>query len=131
MAKVTVKLDGLEATLRAFQRAPDVARVHASSAVAASTFAVAQRARALVPVDTGRLKAAIETSRTVNGLTGNVGLSSREAFYWRFVEFGTKHMAARPFFRPAAEQERNTFIERFRRIGPLMERDLSGGGGLL
>lgn len=121
-----MKLDGFEATRRAFQRAPDVARVHASSAVAASTFAVAQRARSLVPVDTGTLKSAIETSRTVSGLTGTVGVA-QPGFYWRFVEFGTQHMAARPFFRPAAEMERSAFIERFRQIGPKIERDMTVG----
>lgn len=120
-----MKLEGFEATQRALLRVPDVARTHASSAVAASTFAVAQRARAIVPVDTGTLKASIESSRTVNGLTGSVGVSSRDVGYWRFVEFGTRHMAARPFFRPAAEGESNAFIQRMRDIGPKIERDLS------
>lgn len=122
-----MKLEGFERTRKALLSAPEAARVHASSAVAASTFAVAQRARALVPVDTGLLKSAIESSRTVTGLTGTVGLSTRDAFYWRFVEFGTRNMAARPFFRPAAEDERNTFIARFQNIGHLIERDLSSG----
>jgi HK97 gp10 family phage protein len=26
-----------------------------------------------------------------------------DAFYWRFLEFGTSKMAARPFFRPAID----------------------------
>ena len=30
--------------------------------------------------------------------------SRRDPFYWRFLEFGTKHMAARPFLRPAVER---------------------------
>lgn len=121
-----MKLDGFEATRRVLERAPDVVRVHASSAVAASTFAVAQRARSLVPVDTGTLKSSIETSRTVSGLSGSVGVAS-EGFYWPFVEFGTQFVAARPFFRPAAELERSAFVERFRQIGPKIERDLSSG----
>lgn len=120
-------LGGFEATRRALVKAPDVVRVHASSAVATSTFAVAQRARSLVPVDTGTLKAAIDASRTVNSLTGRVGITSKDAYYWRHVEFGTSRMAARPFFRPAAEQERNAFIQRMREIGPKIERDLSSG----
>ena len=127
MAKVTMKLEGFEATRRALVKAPDVARVHASSAVATSTFAVAQRARSMVPVDTGTLKSSIASSRTVNGLSGSVGLDNRAAYYWRYVEFGTRNMAARPFFRPAAEQERNAFIQRMREIGPKIERDLAGG----
>lgn len=122
-----MQLTGMERTLAALARAPEVVRVRSSSAVAASTFAVAQRARALVPVDTGRLKAAIESSRVVGGLTGSVGVS-KDAFYWRYVEFGTKHMPAQPFFRPAAEAEQAEFIRRMQAIGPAVERDLSGGG---
>jgi HK97 gp10 family phage protein len=120
-------LDGFERTRRALASAPELARVHASSAVATSTFAVAQRARSLVPVDTGTLKASIDTSRTVSGLTGRVGLSGNDAFYWRFVEYGTVKMPARPFFRTAAELERNAFIDRFRQIGALIERDMTAG----
>lgn len=127
MAKVRVTLEGFEKTMKALQSAPDVARTHASNAIAASTFAVAQRARSLVPVDTGELKRSIESSRpTAKGLTGRVGVSG-SAHYWRFVEFGTRYMAARPFFRPAAEMERREFIERMRRIGTLVERDLVAG----
>jgi HK97 gp10 family phage protein len=120
-------LEGFESTRRALVAAPERARVHASSAVAASTFAITQRSRSLVPIDTGRLKSAIGSSRVVSGLQGSVGITDREAFYWRFVEFGTRRMSARPFFRPAAEQERNVFIQRMRDIGPSLERDLSTG----
>jgi HK97 gp10 family phage protein len=119
-------LDGFQSLQRALVSAPERVKTHASSAVAASTFAVAQRARSLVPVDTGTLKAAIESGRVVEGLTGRVGVSSA-ADYWRYVEFGTTRMAARPFFRPAAEQERGAFIQKMRDIGPRLERDLSQG----
>jgi HK97 gp10 family phage protein len=61
----------------------------------------------------------------VNSLTGSVGVSSRDTGYWRYVEFGTRYMAAQPFFRPAAEEERNAFIQRMRDVGPRLERDLS------
>lgn len=129
MAKVTMRLEGFDATLRALQRAPELVRVLASDAVAKSTFAVAQRARALVPVDTGRLKDAIDSSRTVTGLSGSVGVNkSAPVGYWRYVEFGTSRMSARPFFRPAAESERNPFIQRFRDIGSRLERDWTAGG---
>lgn len=119
-----MKLDGFEKLQRALKTAPDVVRTHASSAVATSTFAVAQRARSLVPVATGTLKASIESGNVVSGLSGRVGVSS-SADYWRYVEFGTRNMSARPFFRPAAELERGAFIQRMRDIGPRLERDLS------
>lgn len=129
MARVKLTLTGMEKLQNALKNAPEVARSHASSAVAASTFAVAQRARSLVPVDTGTLRNAIESNKpNVKGLVGRVGLNASAARgYWFFVEFGTRYMAARPFFRPAAELEREAFIDRMRRIGPLMERDLSAG----
>ena len=34
-----------------------------------------------------------------------------EAFYWRFVEFGTSKMAARPFLRPAFESKKWEALE--------------------
>lgn len=127
MAKVTAKLEGFERTMKALEAAPEVARTHASSAVASSSFAVAQRARSLVPVDTGRLRDSINSSRvSARSLVGRVGLDAT-AGYWYFVEFGTVKMPARPFFRPAAELEREAFIQRMRAIGPAMERDLSSG----
>ena len=122
-----MKLEGFESLQRALKGAPEAVRVRASSAVAASTFAIAQRARALMPVASGDLKRAITTTRTASGLSGSVGLDTRDTYYWRFVEFGTRHMAARPFFRPAAEAESDLFIQRMRAIGPALERDFSRG----
>lgn len=34
-----------------------------------------------------------------------------DAFYWRFVEFGTAKMAARPFMRPAFEAKKRAAVE--------------------
>lgn len=36
---------------------------------------------------------------------------NRDAFYWRFVEFGTANMAARPFMRPAFEAQKLAAVE--------------------
>ena len=68
----------------------------------------------------GTLKKAIKSSTKVlrNGNIGTVirvkGLTAKNAssgaynpkdpFYWRFVEFGTSKMPAKPFMRPAFEQ---------------------------
>ena len=35
------------------------------------------------------------------------------AWYWRFVEFGTKFVPARPFMRPAADSKRNQAMREF------------------
>ncbi len=37
---------------------------------------------------------------------GKKGNLSQDAWYWRFVEFGTRKMLARPFLRPALEAKR-------------------------
>lgn len=48
---------------------------------------------------------------------GNVGqknvkaYSKFDAYYWRFVEFGTSKMAARPFMRPAFEAKKEGAVE--------------------
>ena len=36
-----------------------------------------------------------------------------DPFYWRFIEFGTKKMKARPFLRPAADSQGETAIKTF------------------
>jgi HK97 gp10 family phage protein len=125
VAQVTSVLDGFDATKRAFANAPDAVKVAAADVVAKSSFAVAQRMRSLVSVRTGKLRSRITSAST--GLNGRVGFSDRDAFYWRFVEFGTVRMPARPFVRPAAEAEAEPFVRSMAAIGPKLERDLSGG----
>lgn len=124
MAKVTMKLDGMEALQRAIVAQPVRVKAYASDAVSASTFAIAQRMRATVPVRSGVLKSQITP------IVGRASLSARieiapEAFYWRFVEYGTVRVGARPFIRPAADQESTTFIGRIRDIGEKLERDFA------
>ena len=129
MATFTMHLDGFEATRRALIRAPELVRSLASSVVATTTFDIAQRARSLVPVDTGTLKASIEANRSsAGGLTGRVGITAgTNVYYWRFIEFGTKFRPATPFFRPAAELEADIYVDRMRAIGPRVERDFTVG----
>lgn len=46
-----------------------------------------------------------------------------DPFYWRFLEFGTKHMAKRPFLKPAAEAHGNQAVQAFiRSVAPAIER---------
>lgn len=48
--------------------------------------------------------------RTGKGLKDKAGRSV-DAYYWRFVEFGTSKMAARPFLRPAFEAKKLAAVE--------------------
>lgn len=64
----------------------------------------AERARQIVPVESGDLRDSIEGDVVLDsrGFTGRVN-----AFDWKahFVEFGTVRRRARPFIRPAVEAE--------------------------
>lgn len=66
---------------------------------------VQTRAKRLCPVDTGRLRSSIQTTmpfRRGNNLVVSVGSNVN---YARFVEEGTRYMKAKPYLRPALEQE--------------------------
>lgn len=39
------------------------------------------------------------------------GAKGGDTFYWRFLEFGTVHMRARPFIRPALAQRKNEALQ--------------------
>jgi HK97 gp10 family phage protein len=82
-------------------------------------------AQARAPVDTGRLKRNIILFR--DGITFRRGKQGRQrrsyhtsargekdAFYGRFVEFGTSEMPAQPFLRPAFEAKKTDSAEVFR-----------------
>jgi len=124
-------LEGMDALRAAVTEAPVALRKHVSGAIRETTYAIADRAKALVPRDSGDLYRAIEAqppAATGSSLIGRVGLSDRSVYYWRFVEFGTRYMAARPFFRPAAESERERFIGRLQAIGPRLASDTAEAG---
>jgi phage protein, HK97 gp10 family len=129
MAKVTMSLTGMEGLQRALKTAPDLVKAGAADAVLKTGFAIAQRARALVPVRTGDLKDHIASAS--RGTSGRVGMGpggrrkTKPSVYWRYVEFGTRHMPARPFFRPATDAEAIGYVDRLRRVGRDLERDLS------
>ena len=45
---------------------------------------------------------AVSSSKAVSAVVG----VSRAAFYWKFLEYGTRFMSAQPFIRPAADEQR-------------------------
>jgi HK97 gp10 family phage protein len=120
-------LEGFEALQRAVTQSPQLLKAESSAVVRETTHRVADRMRRMVPTPSGTLLQAIEAQVAVKtGLTGRVTIGA-EAFYWKFLEYGTVKMAARPFIRPAAEFESNNFIARMRAIGPRLERAWSRG----
>lgn len=83
---------------------------------------VADEARRLVPIDSGNLRDSITVSETAFGgaFKMNMALESAglkvfigpstggspDGFYGHMVEFGTVHMTAQPFMRPAFDHTR-------------------------
>jgi len=78
-----------------------------------STLDVQARAQQVVPVRTGTLRRSIHSIFEQGGLRGICGPS---VAYGAPVEFGTRHMGARPYMRPAAEIVLPRFADELKRI---------------
>lgn len=137
-----VKLEGLAELKRAFKALPEVTRDRLNDATSKTAFAILQREKSLVPVRTGALRDALDWSMSEKTGIARVGVrkgatgpdGERPGLYAHLVEFGHagSHPAGpHPFAIPAAEAERENYLERCREAGRKVERDLSSGGGLL
>lgn len=78
----------------------DGAHAKAAAAVEKAAFDIEAHAKALAPVDTGFLRAAIAAEPTGNPLRWRVWSF---ASYSVYQEYGTRSMAAQPYMTPAAE----------------------------
>lgn len=73
-----------------------------------AAYAIRDRARELVPVDTGYLRSTIEVELYDNGRKARV---TARAHYALFVELGTRFMAPRPYLGPATDEILQKFPE--------------------
>ena len=101
-----VELIGLREANRALKQLPEFAKSRVQPVMDTTAFQVYNLARARVPVRTGRLKAALAWESRPRSLRAVMGTADPQAFYWKFLEYGTVRMAARPFLRPAADAMR-------------------------
>lgn len=92
---------GLKEANRALKQLPEFARVHVQQMMDVTAHQVAEGARRRAPVRTGALARAIGWSSRPRSLSAVAGVDP-SAFYWKFLEYGTVRMGARPMFRPAA-----------------------------
>jgi HK97 gp10 family phage protein len=81
--------------------------------VARSTYDVEKRAKEVVAVRTGTLRRSIHSVFENGGLRGICGPS---VDYGVYVEFGTRHVAARPYMRPAARAVLPRFADELKAI---------------
>ena len=137
---MTVKVNGLKELNAALLELPLKIRGRPlRAAVAKAAKVVRDEARRKAPVDTGLLKREIIHTRSRsqsaegretyivlirqlmkkyadtrrNRRAGRVGKRYKvegQAFYWKFLEFGTSKMSARPFLRPAFESRQQEAV---------------------
>ena len=86
--------------LAALHRAVEKMKLTSAADLARFGLDVQNRARALSPVDTGRLRSSIQSVPGVEDAGPYVEIGTNVK-YARFVEFGTRHARAQPFLRPA------------------------------
>lgn len=112
MAKVTLKLQGLEQAIKKIGkfRLEKIGQV--VNELDRTAIAVESGAKRNTPVDTGRLRASI-VRQEFGRFNRTVGTNVEYAIH---VEFGTRYQRAQPFLYPAAEAERQRFLDNLRRI---------------
>lgn len=125
-------ITGLDALKKALAQLPkNIGKNVLRGAVNAGATEFKKEAVARAPMDSGVLKKAVyqkqikekssDTQQTFyigvrsgkRSKTTKKGLKL-DAFYARFVEFGTSKMAAKPFMRPAFEAKKEAAIEKFK-----------------
>ena len=77
-----------------------------SAVVKKTAFEIENEAKALCPVDTGALKRSIMAD--VQEFSATIAPHTE---YDAYVEFGTIHMGAQPYMRPAADKVEPQFVE--------------------
>jgi HK97 gp10 family phage protein len=121
---VTMHVDGLkELEKKLRELGPDIARNALRAGVRAGANLIKDDAVRNAPEDTGTLKKAtyikhIRERSNNYQQTFFVGVRhgkkyakrGQDAYYWRFVEFGTAKMSAKPFLRPAFERKKEAAV---------------------
>lgn len=125
MADINLTVTGLAELSKKLKEMPvKLARNGLRAAVNAGAEVIRKDAASRVPVDTRRLKKAIykkqirEKSNNVQQ-TFFVGArngkkyrkADKDAYYWRFLEFGTSKLPARPFLRPAFDTKKSEAVD--------------------
>lgn len=120
---------GVQKLNRKLGKIPAAVREEVRTAMVRSAREIADLAEVLVPQDTGRLagsigwtwgeapRGALSLGKVATGgdMTITVYAGDREAFYARWVEFGTVKVAAQPYFFPAYRALRKRSKSRIRR----------------
>lgn len=124
MADIDFTVLGLDELSKKLKEMPvKLARNGLRAAVNAGAEVIRKDAMTRVPVLTGRLKKAlykkqIREKSSASQQTFFVGVrngkkykkADKDAYYWRFLEFGTSKLPAKPFLRPAFDSKKNQAV---------------------
>lgn len=115
------------AVVRMLEQLPATVEARLLSIAEQTAQRIATEARRRVPILTGVTREGIDVERMEQGGAGYVVVAYRQQFpnlpLW--LEKGTKHMTARPFFDVAAELERGPYA---RQVREALEDELRGLG---
>ena len=125
MADLEFTVTGLAELSKKLKEMPiKLAKNGLRAAVNAGAEVIRKDAVTRVPVLTGRLKKAIY-KKQIRELSNNVQQTffvgarngkkykkaDKDAYYWRFLEFGTSKLPARPFLRPAFDTKKSQAVD--------------------
>lgn len=114
MAKVSVKIIGLNKLLKRVNRLPKAMRDKGGRALQVALINTQRGAKRRTPVDTGRLRSSIRFE--VDSQQALVGIVFSDVEYAPFIEFGTVKTPAQPFLFPAWLEQEKIFRDRLARI---------------
>lgn len=101
MAKPGGELVGLKEANKALKQLPEFARDEVQRTFDVTAFHFSRMAAAAAPRDTGQLANDIAWASRPRSLSAVVAIH-KNAYYWKFQEFGTVNHGAQPFLRPSA-----------------------------
>ena len=120
-----IRLDGLQAALRAIERVPEAMREARTETLHEWADAVQNTAEERVPRDTGNLWAALDQRVSEQYGRAEVGVWDPEELEYAFyVEKGTSSMPDQPYLVPAFEEHRRQVTRTYRAA---FRRHIHGG----
>lgn len=121
-----IQIEGLEDLQKMFDTMlVDEAQKLNRATIHAVASSIAKSARRMAPIDTGRLRKAIgahrlkltDPKKPMSDVYVTRGKKARHnAWYWKYLEHGTRTRAATPFIQPAVSEARTNYKEIYREM---------------
>lgn len=117
--EITIKVNGIPEALDMLKKYQRRKKEQIKDELRIGAFKIEGLAKETVPFDTGRLSGSITIDDSdIKVLVERVG---SDVSYAPYIEFGTKHMEARPYLFPAFFSYENDIIKA---IGRILKRDI-------